>query len=243
LRQRLKEFVQEGQWEEVLETAETAVGSACGRAWLDLQRYAVRACEELGSWYEPAALAIRAELRSLLQDFPQLPESALSDDTPAANSETQAWLKEITSLPEPNLLAVRVEETPAASQPDKPTADAYDLAMEAMRSNRPEQAIEILSQEIGHVRSGRLRFQRSVQLAQVCMAAGHEAIAFPILQELVKEIGQRNLEEWETPDMLAHPLTLLLHCMKKLETSAEDKQKIYAQICRLDPLQALSCWK
>jgi len=93
------------------------------------------------------------------------------------------------------------------------------------------------------VRSGRPRFQRKIQLAQVCMASGHEAIAYPILEEIGREIEQRNLEEWEAPDTLAHPLVLLLRCMNKLGSSAEEKQRIYARICRLDPIQALSCSK
>ena len=49
VRQKLKRLAQEGQWEEVLNTAETAMAMPCGRGWLDLQRYVVRACEELGS--------------------------------------------------------------------------------------------------------------------------------------------------------------------------------------------------
>jgi len=90
------------------------------------------------------------------------------------------------------------------------------------------------------VRSGRLRFQRKVQLAQICMASGYEAIALPILEEIGKEIQQRNLEEWEAPDMLAHPLVLLLRCLHKLDGSPEVRQQVYARICRLDPIQALS---
>jgi type VI secretion system protein ImpA len=119
----------------------------------------------------------------------------------------------------------------------------YDLAMEAMRSRRPQEAIEMMSAEIAQVRSGRLRFQRKVQLAQICMASGHEDIAFPILEEIGKEIGQRNLEDWEAPDMLAHPLVLLLRCLNKLDSSPEDRQKVYSRICRLDPIQALSVSK
>jgi type VI secretion system protein ImpA len=121
--------------------------------------------------------------------------------------------------------------------------DAYDLAMEAMRARRPQDAIEILSQEIAQVRSGRLRFQRKIQLAQVCMASGHETIALPILEEIGKEIEKRNLEDWEAPDTLAHPLVLMFRCLGKLDGSPEERQRIYSRICRLDPLQALSCSK
>lgn len=243
VRQKLKRLAQEGQWEEVLDTAETAMASPCGRGWLDLQRYVVRACEELGSYYDPIAMAVRAEVKALIENLPQLRSLTMGDDTPAANPETQAWLDGF-------LAAQPAAERQTASAPSEQaeeaaagSPDAYDLAMEAMRSRRPQEAIEIMSGEIAQVRSGRLRFQRKVQLAQICMASGHEGIAFPILEELGKEIGQRNLEDWEAPDMLAHPLVLLLRCLNKLDSSPEERQKVYSRICRLDPIQALSVSK
>jgi type VI secretion system protein ImpA len=243
VRRELKRLAQEGQWEEVLNAAETAMASPCGRGWLDLQRYVVRACEELGSYYDPIALAVRAELKALIENLPQLRSLSMADDTPAANPETQAWLDGfLTAQPAggqqtASAPSAQAEEAAAGSP------DAYDLAMEAMGSRRPQEAIEIMSAEIAQVRSGRLRFQRKVQLAQICMASGHEGIAFPILEEIGKEIGQRNLEDWEAPDMLAHPLVLLLRCLNKLDSSPEDRQKVYSRICRLDPIQALSVSK
>jgi type VI secretion system protein ImpA len=79
-------------WNNVLETAETAMGSAVGRGWLDLQRYSIRACDELG--YTGAAKALRSELKAFLLDFPQLPDATLTDDTGTANPETIAWLRQ-----------------------------------------------------------------------------------------------------------------------------------------------------
>jgi len=243
VRQKLKRLAQEGQWEEVLDTAEAAMASPCGRGWLDLQRYVVRACEELGSWYDAIAMAVRAEVGALLADFPQLRSLTMADDTPTANPETQAWLDGFLTAQ----AAAEQQAAPApiekAEEAAAGSVDAYDLAMEAMRARRPQEAIEILSAEIAQVRSGRLRFQRKVQLAQICMASGHEDIAYPILEEIGKEIGQRNLEDWEAPDMLAHPLVLLLRCLNKLDSTPEERQKVYSRICRLDPIQALSVSK
>ena len=77
-------------WKRVLEAAEGAMGAAVGRGWLDLQRYSIKACDELG--YSAAAKAMRSELKSFLQDFPQLPVATLNDDTGTANPDTLAWL-------------------------------------------------------------------------------------------------------------------------------------------------------
>jgi type VI secretion system protein ImpA len=84
-------------WKQVLDLAETAMSNLTGRAWLDLQRYSVRACEELG--YTAAAKALRSELKCFLADFPLLPRAILNDDTGAANPETLAWLEKEGLLP------------------------------------------------------------------------------------------------------------------------------------------------
>jgi type VI secretion system protein ImpA len=111
--------------------------------------------------------------------------------------------------------------------------------MDAARSGRTEEALNILSREVGQERSGRGRFLRRVQLAQVCMATGNNDIGRPILQELAEEIERRGLEHWENPDLVAQPLVLLYRCLDDPQDPAGDKRKLYAQICRLDPSRAL----
>ena len=114
--------------------------------------------------------------------------------------------------------------------------------MQAARSGRPQEGIELLMREMMQERSGRARFQRKAQLAQLCVTTGHTPIAFPILQELAGEIERRRLEDWEASDMIAQPLALLYKCMDK-NASPEERQKLYAWICRLDPLAALTVTK
>jgi type VI secretion system protein ImpA len=79
-------------WKRVLETAEGAMGTTVGRGWLDLQRYTIKACDELG--YSAAAVALRSELKTFLHDLPQLLTATLNDDTGAANPDTLAWLRQ-----------------------------------------------------------------------------------------------------------------------------------------------------
>jgi type VI secretion system protein ImpA len=246
VRQEIKRLAVEANWVELIEAAENAMAMPSGRAWLDLQRYAVKALDEYG--YPAIAGAIRSELRSLLADLPQLPHWTLADDTPTANAETQAWLKEVSAPPaEVNGLQSMASmdearaETGAAGEPAPP--DAFQVAMDAARSGDVQQAVEILSREIAHERSGRARFHRKIQLAQICMSTGHEAIAYPILYEMADEIEQRKLEDWEASEVVAHPLALLFRCMNQLDGDAELKRKLYARICRLDPVQALACAK
>jgi type VI secretion system protein ImpA len=93
MRTRLKSLALEGKWPLVLELAETVMATTAGRGWLDLQRYAMAACRQLGDSHAAVADALRTELRALLHVFPTLPTMTLMDDTPTANDETREWLK------------------------------------------------------------------------------------------------------------------------------------------------------
>jgi type VI secretion system protein ImpA len=239
LRQTLKRLSLEGNWTEVLETAETAMGMECGRGWLDLQRYAGRACSELGSYYEPVRTAIVSGLRGLLADYPELPSLTMLDDTPTANAETQLWLKENVSIVEFGRMSPPPEPHPADQPGAAATPDVFDLAMQAARAGRPQEGMQLLMREMARERSGRARFQRKVQLTELCVSSGHDAVAMPILQELAVEIERRKLEDWESPDVLAQPLALLYRCLAS-DGQPEERQKLYAWLCRLDPVQAMS---
>jgi type VI secretion system protein ImpA len=250
IRQQLKRAAMDGSWQEVLETAETAMAMPCGRGWLDLQRYVWRAAQEMG--YERIGASVRSELKALLESMPRLVEATMLDDTPTANAETQAWIKEYviaegmqTPRSQEEVYVPRMyeeehaEEAVADSQ--NPVIDAFQLAMDAVRSGSKQEAIEILSREVVQERSGRARFHRKMQLAQVCMAVGHDNVAYPILEELADEIERLQLEHWEAPDVVAQPLALLYRCMDKVDKNSDQRQRLYAKICRLDPVQALAC--
>jgi hypothetical protein len=112
--------------------------------------------------------------------------------------------------------------------------------MQAARAGRPQEGIEMLTREIAHESNGRARFHRKLQLTQLCISAGHNDVAVPILQALAAEIERHKLEDWESPELLAQPLALLYRCLAKDEGSADERQKLYSWICRLDPLQAMN---
>jgi type VI secretion system protein ImpA len=244
----IKKMSMEGDWAGVLENSEQAMSLPCGRGWIDLQRYAVRACEALGSEYEPVAAGIRSGIKALLTDYPDLLNSSLMDDTPTANAETQTWLKE-SILPPPSAPAPSEPEFAPAAMSRSSTsenangekaAEVIELAMKAARAGKVQEAIGILTREMNNERTGRGRFQRHIQLANIFLATKHEAIAYPILVELAEEIERRKLEEWEEAAIVAQPLALLYRCAEKLGRDDAEKEKIYQKLCRLDPGQALA---
>jgi type VI secretion system protein ImpA len=243
IRQQIKRLSLQEKWRELLETAEAVMALPCSRAWLDLQRFVVEACAALGSNYENIAVAIRSELRCLLRDVPHLLEATLMDDTPAANSKTREWLREI--LAEPGAVASAPVSLPLEESNGGPHwnkfVDSSTLAKEALRTNQPDKAIEIMNQEVGRQRSARARFQRRLQLVEVCVAAGKDAIVQPLLDDMIAIIDNHKLEEWEDKTYLASALITIMRASKKIQADAKEKQKYFERVCRLDPAQALNC--
>ena len=246
IRQQIKGLAMHNKWAELLELAEQIMALPCSRAWLDLQRFVVEACAALGNKYDAIAIAIRSELRTLLRDLPQLLEATLTDDTPAANRETVAWLQEILAEP--------ANAPPRAGAPNAPASmdhaqapgwqkkfvDPHALALEAVRTGQQPKAVEILQREVERQTCGRGRFLRKLQLAQVCIAAGKDTIAQPLLDDVAAAIEAHKLEEWEDRETVARALVFLVQNSKKIQADAKAKQAIFERICRLDPVQALS---
>ncbi len=246
LRQQVKRLALNKKWSELLEAGEQAMALPCSRAWLDLQRLSVAACSALGSEYDPIASAIQSELRALLNDIPELLDATLLDDTPAANAETKLWLEQLRTPQQPAKAAE--EETTEGAIADlngtptwlAQTADAFVLAKEALAAGQEEKAFSIMRGVIARQRSGRSRFRRTMQLAELAIAAGKDSIAQPLLEDIAATIETHKLDAWEDPETVAGDLLKLMRSSKKIQGNASEKQKLFERICRLDPVQALS---
>ena len=92
-----------------------------------------------------------------------------------------------------------------------------------IRRGQLPQAIQLLLRDAAQQPNGRARFQRRLQLSQLCIDAGETRVAQRVLDELIKEIDERKLEEWEAGEMIAQPLALLLKCSIPPMTAEEGK--------------------
>jgi type VI secretion system protein ImpA len=245
IRQHIKSLALRKKWKEMLEAAENVMALPCSRGWLDLQRFVVEACAGLGEPYNAIAIAIRSDLKALLRDVPLLRGATLMDDTAAANAETQAWLDGLMQEPANAVPDTKQKPGLASSDPrqagwQKNFIDSHALAIEAMRSGQEQKAFQILWTEIERQRSGRGRFLRKLQLAEICISAGKEAIAQTLLDDIAAAVENHKLEEWEDRETVVGALCMLMKSSKKA-ADAKEKQKLFERICRLDPVQALNC--
>src|SRR5438445_278411 len=243
VRTHLKGLLLDGKWSDLLDAAEEVMATPHGRGWLDLQRYELTACEQLGTEYDFVTTAIREALVALIRDLPQLPDLTLMDDTPTANAETRAWLQNGGVVAAAADAAAETVARPAAAAPEmRPRLgrSAFDRAMDEVRAGRPHKAIELLMREAEQEKSPRARFLCRSQAAGIMVEAGLEAVAMPILKELIDQIEAHKLEEWEGGEEVARPLGLMYRCLHKLGGDAETKDGLYRRVCRLDPLQAIA---
>jgi type VI secretion system protein ImpA len=242
-RTQLRTLMLDGKWADLLETAETVMGTPAGRGWLDLQKYALRATDELGAAYSAVGSAIRSELRSLLREVPSLVDLTMMDGLPTAAPETRNWLRV-------EFAGAEAEDVSIAAEPDAGSAPAvgvgadardraYDRALGEVRAGRPQKAIEMLLRELDREKSARGKFLRQTQLTRIMVEAGFDAIARPILDEMLQRVETHRLEEWEAGPLLAQPLTSLYRCLEKSGEDASRQQQLYLRICRLDPVGAM----
>lgn len=247
-RQALRRLANEGSWDELMALCLRTMAEPCGRVWLDLQRFTWRAAYANGQY--AVATAVASTVRALLVDLPDLRTMTLDDDTPAANAETQAWIDaevlppvaEVveTSAPEPEPEPVYTAPGPLANLNGAGAApDIYETALGVLKQGRMGEAIQMLVRDSELQPSGRARFHRRVQMAQLCLAADQAAVAYPVLRDLSSEIERRALETWESGEMLAQPLSLLLRCLQQRKGTEEEREAIFDRLCRLDPQAAL----
>ena len=243
MRTQLRGLMLDSAWDQLLEMAETVMGTPVGRGWLDLQRYALTACQALGEDFAIVASSIRGELRALLGAIPSLPSMALMDDMPTATGPTLSWLRdekiiggEEDGADEAAIAAPALVSTEAREREGRA---GLERAAAEVRAGRPEKAIQLLMRALDREKTRRGRFLRQAELARVMVDAGFVQVAQPILQELMADIEAHKLDEWEAGELVARPMALMYRCLEKLDGDSSTRQDLYTRIARLDPLQAI----
>jgi type VI secretion system protein ImpA len=243
VRTQLKTLLLDAKWAQLLDVGEEVMATPLGRGWLDLQRYELTACAQLGTEFDLVAIALRGALVGLLRDVPRLPDLTLMDDTPTANVETRTWLQNGGLLAEAATAAAEAAARPlpvAMGARSGMSAPVFERAREEVRAGRPQKGVELLMRHAEQEKSERARFLCRAEAAGIMVDAELESVALPMLKELVEEIEAHKLEQWEAGDLVARPLGLLYRCLQKLGGDDELKESLYRQICRLDPLQAMA---
>ncbi len=236
-RARLKGFLLEQRYEELLDGVEELLGATRGGAWLDAQRWALDAAQALGDEFAPVAQVMRTALRQLLLTFPLLPQAMLLDETPVANAETLAWLERAGLLRG----TARAHDTSALEgMPFTPHRPMLDRARAEMAGGRLDRGVALLMADVVRERNERARFLRRLELVTVLVDAGRAGIAMPIVDQLLEQIDRHKLDAWEDGGVVAQALVLACRAMDATDGDRSRRRELYLRICLLDPIAALA---
>ncbi len=237
-RKRLRGLFLQESWEQLLEASEEVMASEAGRGWLDLQRYSILSVDKLGADFQPVAAALRGALVTVLKDLPALATSTLMDDSAAASPDTITWLEAAGFIRGDDGGEEGLDPSEDVD-PDLVRREAsFGRASKMVQGGDPDGAIRLLMRRADSEKSERARFITRVEAAAIMVARGETAVARPILDDLLKEVDEHKLEDWEAGEAVARPLGLLYQCLDA--SDGQLRQQIYQRICRMDPLLARS---
>ncbi len=248
LRRQLRVLTLDQRWKDLLELTEASLALPCSRAWIDLHRTTTEALIGLGDEYNSVAIAIRSEVRALVRDVPEIRHAVLMDDTPACNPQTQAWLDDLMDDPAAVAETDESYETPPSPPPGakssplpwrKKFADPFRIATEALRRGDKPKALEIMRNEIETQSSGRGKFLRQVQVAELCVQANAKDIAQPFLSQVKQTMEEFRVPLWEDRALVVQALVDLYLYHEETIDNSTDRAAIFEQVCRLDPVRAL----
>jgi type VI secretion system ImpA family protein len=252
LRLKVLSRAEDGEhWAELLDASERALGRPEGRGWIDPHSYSVRALEALG--HDGAARACRAILAAFLRDHPRWPECELSDGTPCASGPTRAWILSerlgvdrpadvVRGMSQPDSAAGSTargtdEAPPGPSDGPPEPPDPWQEALALRQTGRLNDAIAVMVRSVRHARTGRERFLRTLQQAELCLGADRPSLALPLLELLAQRIDDLRLDQWEDNSLCARVLALLYRCLKGRDDARA--LVIYNRLCQLDAGEAL----
>ena len=245
---RFDQMLAGGNYAALLDETEGRIAGSV--LWLDPHRYSCEALERMGPDYAHAAEAIAQEVGALLKRVPGLVELKFANDAPLASGETRAWI-------ERRVLAAAQAAAPAGAPATAVAGTAGPLGGEAFEETRQKawqmarqkqlsQAAALL--EGGAASAGSLRDRATwkLEIARMCMEAGHHETALAQLETLDEELARSSLEDWE-PGLCVEVIKGLLQSRQKVISSRgtplpEDSLKtreLVRRLCRIDVVAAL----
>jgi type VI secretion system protein ImpA len=119
-------------------------------------------------------------------------------------------------------------------------ADPFRVAVEALRRGDKAKALEIMRNEIESQPSARGKFLRRLQVAELCVQANAKDIAQPFLEDIKAKLVEFRVPEWEDRAVVVQALVDLYLYHESTVDDSSERALVFQQICRLDPVRALS---
>ncbi len=241
-RKKAQAQLQQGQYAVLLTELEQSLARM--PFWLDGHRMAAEALQALGKDYVQARETVIAETRHFLSRLPTIPQLKFSDGSPFADEQTRLWLdSEVLIQQDGDKLA---PVSPGGDDEPAPWQETLEQARKLAARGEREGAMELFHRGMQKAGDQRTRFQWHCSLAEFLIQTGEAEVALSLLEEHLARHAQCELAQWE-PGLLAHARQLRYRACKKLgdnhgseSTWREKTNQAYLDLCRIDPLLALS---
>ncbi len=222
---------------EIFNRSEASLMEPGGQWNMDLQLIAFHALKAMKA--EEAAQMLENEVFGLLKRCPDLQDLCYDGGTSFAGADAREWLEEIGSSREggggPEIGAVHTDEIKSIIKASHKEAKSGSLL----------EGINILKDLPDD--SGRERFVKRLEEARLCAKAKEPEMAMTILEDIDKNIENRELAQWE-PALAIDTWRLLSSAIKQVLPKADVSQKpqlekklkeIHAAVCKIDLQEAV----
>jgi type VI secretion system protein ImpA len=122
-------------------------------------------------------------------------------------------------------------------------SDSWTEAERMARGGEVDRALSTKAALAAAEPNGRVRFQRKLLLADICMQTNRLKLAKSILEELSEVVDKHNLTAWETSDLIGAVWARLVRCYRDKNAGTANSEKateFFLKLSRLDPWQALA---
>jgi len=234
----LHDLQAKGNYEALVKAAEGKVSQFI--FWLDLNRLVAEALTMLGPTYQAAAEAVKRETAYLISRLPGLAELAFADGTPFADLETKGWLKEIAGSTAVTLSAPLTSSSAASVQEEDLMSKEVAKAKEMIKEGKLLEAISGLQQQMQKSSSGKEKILWRLAVAQLLLEMKKPRPARPYLEQILQDIDNYHLEEWD-PDLALQGLkTIWLGWNNASEPGLKEKlSDLILRIAKLDLAEAM----
>lgn len=242
LRTTLKRLLQQKQWLELRERAETAFAEGANHFWLDLQYYAHVAHEHVSGDGAMMRDQVAMDCARLLQRLPGLELLSFADGCPFADGATLAWIGR-HAMP---YTAPAGHETlqPAVTDTDTNWTDIEAQAQDQATQQGLHAAFAWLL-ALPHVQTERQRFLRQFVMARVAERSDRPDLALHLLTELDTVASRHALPRWEPAlafDVKQHLLRTLKVRMSRKDVDktvlAQRIDALFGELATTDPTRA-----
>jgi predicted component of type VI protein secretion system len=192
--------------------------------WLDLTYWSARAAGQLLG--DEAKLSVVGELRALLTRDPTLVSAADRDGAPLLCDEARDWIERDVSQ---SGSSRNGEESASVQLPPE--------IRQLLDSGQTREAMVVASSWIT-VSNGRVRFARSVALANAFMRLGAAEQSFLVFRGLHSQLRQMSVKEWE-PRLFAACIEGYLSAKKLGQGLGMEDEPLLEELSVLDPTAVL----